>query len=186
MQWSKVKARLESFLCESLRGRIQLHASVYRKFHDSPGRVWITFDKKEIVSASDITYAVKHEELYQQIIKENELKSIPYNQDWKVMFNSNERKELVDASEIAEAILIKKGIFESHHLYEPFMRYSSLSIQEALQSDNVIIRAYSLLDRRVGKRSLIDMKFQDDTHPLVHMFYRIRCESEGITQEFKE
>ncbi|HWJ78942.1 MAG TPA: nonribosomal peptide synthetase, partial [Niallia sp.] len=63
MQWSKTKSTLESFLCDPLQGRIKIYATVYRKFHDGPARVWITFDKKEILSASDVTYTIKHEEL---------------------------------------------------------------------------------------------------------------------------
>ena len=92
MQWSKTKSTLENFLCNKLQGRIKLYATVYRKFHDSPSRVWITFDNKEIISASSVTYQVKHEDLYQQIKEEKNLKSIPYNENWNVMFNSNERQ----------------------------------------------------------------------------------------------
>jgi len=55
LQWSKTKSTLESFLCEKLKGRIELYATVYRKFHDGPSRVWITFDQREILSASDVT-----------------------------------------------------------------------------------------------------------------------------------
>jgi len=56
MQWSMTKSTLESFLCDKLKGRIKIYATVYRKVHDCPSRVWITFDKKEIISASDVRY----------------------------------------------------------------------------------------------------------------------------------
>lgn len=181
MQWSKTKSTLESFLCDKLQGRIKLYATVYRKFHDSPSRVWITFDKKEIISASSVTYQVKHEQLYQQIKEEKSLKSIPYNEDWDVMFNSNERQELLLASDQAEEMMVNQMIFDSYHFYEPFMRYGSLSIEEALQSENIIIQAYAMLDRRLGKRRLQKLNFSiENTHPLIFDFYKIRCEVEGI------
>lgn len=180
MQWSKLKAKLEGFLCDKLKGRIQLHATVYRKYHDSPGRVWIAFDKKEILSASDISYAVQHEKLYQRIKDEKELKSIPYDSDWKVMFNSQDRKELLKASDAAEEMMINQSIFESYHLYEAFLSYGSLSIEEALNSENIIIRAFSMFDRRLGKRRLLKLNFPQDTHPLIIEFYKLRCEVEGI------
>ncbi|MFJ8236066.1 nonribosomal peptide synthetase [Ureibacillus sp. NPDC094379] len=180
MQWSKTKSTLESFLCDQLQGRIKIYATVYRKFHDSPARVWMTFDKKEILSASDVTYTVKHEELYQQIKKEQNLKGIPYHSDWEVMFQSKERQALIQVSDDAEDMLNNQNIFNSFHLYESFMGFGSLSIEEALNSENVIIRAYSMLDRRVGKRRLKELKFDENTHPLLMDFYKIRCEVEGL------
>ena len=82
MQWSKTKSTLESFLCDKLQGRIKVYATVYRKFHDSPSRVWITFDNKEIISASDVTYQTKHEKLYQKIKEKEGLKGIPIIIEW--------------------------------------------------------------------------------------------------------
>lgn len=181
MQWSKTKSTLESFLCEKLQGRIKLYATVYRKFHDGPARVWITFDGKEIISAPDVTYQVKHEELYRTIQKEKELKEIPYHDDFWVMYNSPERQELVDASDQAKEILNNQNIFSSYDFYSPFMKYSSLSIEQALTSDNVIIRAFAMFDRRLGKRRLQKLQLIAlDTHPLIIECYKIRCEVEGI------
>ncbi|SES18871.1 hypothetical protein SAMN04487944_12285 [Gracilibacillus ureilyticus] len=180
MQWSKTKSILESFLCEKLKGRIKIYATVYRKFHDGPSKVWITFDNKEILSASDVTYAVKHEKMYQQMKQDRKLKSIPYNKDWDVMFNSEERKEQVKASDDTEEIMINQNIFASYHLYAPFMEYGLLSIEEAINSENIIIKAYSMMDRRLGKRRLEKLIFDKDTHPLIVDFYNIRCESEGM------
>ncbi len=176
LQWSKTKSILESFLCNKLKGRIKIYATVLRKFHDGPSRVWITFDKKEILSASDVTYRLKYEKLYQQMIKEANLKGIPYNSDW----DSKERQELTKVSDNAEEIMINQNIFESYHLYAPFMEYSSLSIEEALNSENIIIRAFSMLDRRLGKRRLKEINITEDTHPLIVDFYKIRCNVEEI------
>lgn len=181
LQWSKTKSTLESFLCDKLKGRIKIYATVYRKFHDDPSRVWITFDKQQILSASDVTYWVKYENLYQQKKEENNLKAIPYNEDWNIMFNSEEQQELTKATEDVEEILINQNIFESYHLYAPFMDYGSLSIEEAMDSENIIIKAYSMFDRRLGRRRLERIEFTNRTHPLIVDFYKIRCGVEGIT-----
>jgi hypothetical protein len=180
LQWSKTKSILERFLSDKLKGRIQIYATVYRKFHDGPSRVWITFDKKEILSASDVTYQIVHEKLYRQIKEQGNLKGNPYSPEPGVMYNSPERKELMKASYNAEEILINQNIFESYHFYAPFMIYGSLSIEEALKSENVIIRAFSMFDRRLGKRKLKELIFNEDTHPLIVKFYYIRCNVEGI------
>jgi hypothetical protein len=180
LQWSKLKAKLESFLCDKLKEHIQIHATVYRKFHDRPSRVWITLDKKIILGASDVTYAVEHEKLYQQIKKERMLNGMVFNPDWNVMFNSQERQELLQASEDAEEILIKHNVFKSYHLYELFMNYSFLSIEEARKSENIFVQAFSLFDRRLGKRRLKDIHYFQGTHPLIIEFYNIRCDVEGL------
>ncbi|MEM5014543.1 nonribosomal peptide synthetase [Niallia taxi] len=180
MQWSKLKNKLESFLSDQLKGSIEIHATIYRKFHDSPGRVWITLDKKEILSASDVTFAVKHEKLYQQLRKEKSLNEIPYSTDLNAMLNSQERKELIKASDMVEEVIINQNIFGSYHLYDALMNYSSLSIEEALNSENIIIRSFSMLDRRLGKRRLKKLTFSKETHPLVVKFYNIRCEVESV------
>ncbi|MFD2442647.1 nonribosomal peptide synthetase [Bacillus sp. CGMCC 1.16607] len=180
MQWSKTKATLEGFLCDSLRGRIKIYATIYRKFHDGPSRVWITFDKREILSGSDVSYSNAHEKIYQQIKEDRKLKRIPYNTDFNVRYNSLERKELTKASDDAEEILIKQSIFESYHLFAPFMKYSSLSIEDVLKSENIIIRAFSMLDKRLGKRRLKELNLPEGTHPLILEFYHIRCSVDGI------
>jgi hypothetical protein len=185
LQWSKTKSTIESFLCEKLKGRIKVHATVYRKFHDRPSRVWITLDKKEIVSASDISYAVKYEKVYQQMKKEVDQQEIPYNENWEVMFNSKERQELEKLSDDAEEIMMNQNTFESYHLYSAFMKYSSLSIEEAIKSENILIRAYAMFDRRLGKRRLKELDLTEHTHPLILDFYKIRCDVEGITSEFR-
>ena len=184
MQWSKTKSTIESFLCKKLKGRIKVHATVYRKFHDRPSRVWITLDKKEIVSASDISYAVKYEKVYQQMKKEVDQQEIPYNENWEVMFNSKEYQKLEELSDDAEKLMMNQNMFESYHIYQAFMRYSTLSIEEAIHSENVLIRAYAMLDRRLGKRRLTELDLTEDTHPLIADFYKIRCDVEGI--QYKE
>lgn len=142
--------------------------------------MWISLDKSEILSAVDVTFAVEYEKLYQQIKEEKDLKPITYNPDWNVMFQSNERQELVKASDTADEILIGKGIFDSNYLYTAFMEYPSLSIEGAMSSENIITKAYSMFDRRLGKRRLRDIYLSEDTHPLIVDFYKIRCHVEGI------
>ncbi|MFY0741316.1 nonribosomal peptide synthetase [Solibacillus silvestris] len=181
MKWSKTKSTLEGFICEKLQGRIKIYATVYRKFHDGPSRVWITFDKKEIISASDVTYQTRHEETYRKIKEEENLRGIPFNPNWDEMFYSLERQALVKASDKSEEMMINQNIFSSYHFYAPFMEYSSLSIEEALTSENIMIQAFAMFDRRLGKRRLENLILTSkNTHPLILRFYKIRCDVEGI------
>ena len=51
---------------------------------------------------------------------------------------------------------------------------------QKMNDENIIVRAYSMLDRRLGKRRLKKLHFPEDTHPLIIDFYKIRCEVECI------
>lgn len=177
MQFSKLKKSFERFLCPSLRGRVHLHAAVYRHSHDNQSRVWLTLDKKQFFSAEDLSFTMQHYKREQQIIKEESLQRIPYNDDWTIMLNSPERKALIEASQIAEEELLNKGIFTSFHFYDALQKYPNLSIDEALNNQNPLIRALALFDRRVGKRKLLTI--QRCTHPVEQLFLQIRNEAES-------
>ncbi|WP_425448307.1 SF0329 family protein [Dethiothermospora halolimnae] len=45
--WTKTKKRLENFICDSLKGRVEFHCSNYR-IHDGIGRTYITVDGIEV------------------------------------------------------------------------------------------------------------------------------------------
>ncbi|MBK3497316.1 nonribosomal peptide synthetase [Viridibacillus sp. YIM B01967] len=179
MQFSKIKKQYESFLCEKLQGRVKLYANVYRKAHDGPARVWLTLDKQEMLNADDLSFIVPRNILYEQIKEERMHKSIPYNRDFNVMFESPERQTLIDANDLAEAALMAQGKFESDYFYKALMQYGQISIEEAMQSGNILTQALAMFDRRLGKRRLqkLDMT---RVHPTIQQFHKIRCEAEGI------
>ncbi|MCM3390478.1 SF0329 family protein [Ureibacillus chungkukjangi] len=180
MQFSKLKKTIEGFLCAALRGRVELHAAVYRHSHDERSRVWFTFDKEEILSAADLSYSMMLYKREQELKELNNLKPIPYNTDWDVMLNSPEREALIAASEQAEEELMRAGEWESWHLYSALMKYPHLSIKDALIEDDPLIRAFALFDRRVGKRRL--SKIDHFEHPIEEKFFQIRCMAEGLNR----
>jgi hypothetical protein len=63
------------------------------------------------------------------------------------------------------------GIHSQYEFYYAVEEYLNLSINEAIASTNPIIRALSILDRRLGKRRLISIR---DDHPLVNKLLIIR------------
>lgn len=165
-------------MCDSLKGRIKLHAAVYRHSHDDQSRVWLTFDKKQIFSAADLTYNIQQYQREQELKEQRQLKPIPYNEGWEVMFYSPERMALLEASNFAEEELLNEGILGTWHLYQRLLKYPNLSIEEALTLDDPIIRAFALFDRRVGKRRLLQM--QHFLSPIEQQCYQIRCEVEKL------
>lgn len=59
--------------------------------------------------------------------------------------------------------------------------YRNQDIQESIRSLNPIVRMFAILDRRVGKRTLVKIKDEAEAMPdWVKQFYNLRCEAEEL------
>lgn len=64
---------------------------------------------------------------------------------------------------------------------EALETYRNQSVQLSIKSDNPIIRMFAVLDRRIGKRTLSDLKNSIDSQPeWLKQFYRLRIEAESL------
>jgi hypothetical protein len=80
----------------------------------------------------------------------------------------------------AETIVQEKGIFSRYQFEAAVEEYLNLPIISAMASDNPIIRALSMFDRRLGKRRLKQLQLGAIEHPLVRLFYTLRCQAENF------
>ncbi|MBM6613827.1 hypothetical protein JTF06_02825 [Desemzia sp. RIT804] len=72
-KWSKVKKKIEGFICDSLKDRVQFTVTNYRWAQDETGRAFITVDKKEVFNmctlrANNALYNKEQEIMAQQNI----------------------------------------------------------------------------------------------------------------------
>ena len=76
---------------------------------------------------------------------------------------------------------LRLGIFDQRCFYNAFAEFDQQSIEMSLKSENLIVRIFAVLDRRVGKRRLALMKEtiaeESDTF---REFYAIRIKAEGL------
>jgi hypothetical protein len=84
------------------------------------------------------------------------------------------------ALEDADRILEKQGIRDQGWFESSLEGCFSLSIGEALESDNFLHRALAVLDRRMGKRRLRSLAAAPDEHPLVRQLLEVRQKAEGL------
>ncbi|WP_420874880.1 SF0329 family protein [Priestia filamentosa] len=64
--------------------------------------------------------------------------------------------------------------------------YFSLPVEKALCSSNAIVKMLCMMDRRVGKRTLLRSKESIlEEHRIIKYFYQLRCEAEGIRSKSK-
>jgi len=170
MQWSKLKKRIEDKICDSLKGRVEVHSTRYRNSSDIEGRGWITIDKKDIFSACTIKWEVEYHNIDQQIQSANK------NSD----FDDPSGRYYFFPQNHAHDILKKQGIYSQYEFYDAIETYLNLSINDALKSQNALIRTFAIIDCRVGKRRLPKLKSEIGQEAIVNTLYRLRCEVEGI------
>ncbi len=71
MHWSKLKHTIESKFADSIKGRIELFSTCYRKPNSNTGRGWITIDKNEIVNFATIKSMWNYGAYYHEATKTN-------------------------------------------------------------------------------------------------------------------
>lgn len=159
--WSGIRHKLESeYLAEPLRGHIQYYATTYTRSHDHEGRAAILFDGEEILSGN----------YYNQWNKAH-----LYPHDEKYDSRMEEEHPFMDE------VAMDLGLFDQRSFYSAFAVYDNQSIDESLASENLLIKIFALLDRRVGKRRLVKMKSEMSKEPgVIQLFYKIRMNAEGI------
>lgn len=106
--------------------------------------------------------------------------------DKKEIFQANTDKWIDLQRKMDKKDLWNKGIFNDLEFRESLREYLDLSIEDALVSENVLIRAIALIDRRVGKRTLSKIKMPENEHQLVKFMYNMRCETDGIIYQVKK
>jgi len=192
MRWSKLKKQLEDFISPCLKGRVEFWITNYRKAHDRVGRAYITVDGKEVVNMCTIKKEIAVLNAEKELKKS---KNIYFEQDdfkqdgiYELLKREGFSEDILSRiarnrsiNEIAHNKAEEQDIFSQYDFLEAAVRFLNSSIEESLNSDNSIVKALALIDRRVGKRTLNTLKESiNDESELVRYFYRLRCEAEQI------
>lgn len=168
-KWSKAKKHLKSLVCDTLRSRVDFQVINYRRAHDQLGRAVITVDKIEKLSMCTIT-----------------AERAEYYKEWELRrdlgdFDFDDVDKNISIQDEAHQRLKKEGIYGQYDFFFALEEYFNSSIEDALQSTDLLMKILCLLDRRVGKRTLLKMKDSILTeHELVQEFYQLRCEAEKL------
>ena len=156
--WSGLNKWLNACLCEELKDRITYFLTRYHKVHDAYGRAAILLDGKELVCFSWIE---QYRQGQQVAEKHNEDRS----KDWLALY-----EEMKPAW--AETCTLCEWDFLS-----AVLEFRNLSVQDALNAEDYIIKSLAILDKRVGKRTLQKIKEAEGykNYPeWVRQFYELR------------
>jgi hypothetical protein len=172
MIWSKLKKTIDSLMADSVQQHLQVYLTRY-----GPGesyfmnRAWVTWDGEEINTFSTVKY-YRTQKLLAAQLSGNPGVSIDYN-----YFKLVDRKYIDQAGKILE----NRGLYPCESFLAALETYTSLSIDDALHSSDVLIRGWSMFDRRLGKRRLRAMHFKRLDRHFGQPWYRLRCGAEGIS-----
>lgn len=154
--WSGLNKQLTDNLCDELQGRITYFLTRYHEVHNSYGRASIRLDGDELTNFSWV-------DMYRQ---ESDL-----HKAWEetgIWDDQNpELKEKWD----------NEAIFSDYDFLAAATNYLQLSIKDALNSENYLIKVFAIMDKRVGKRTLNKIRVEGKyiTYPeWVQQFYRFR------------
>ena len=146
MKWSQLKHRAEALIAKSLKSRVAYYSTRYRKDHDREGRGWITVDGIEVFDMSTLRAWAEQHAMTKQALGIDERwkwEQWPYHSNtgyWEYWYHK------------AEADRLARGVLARWDFNQALFDYLNLSLEDALASPNVVIRALAMFDRRLGRR----------------------------------
>lgn len=185
MSWSKLKQNLESFLSPALSGRVEYRSTSYRYLPDKAGLCYIAVDKKnvfnmtdatslirwyktelEIKNDPDIQIPVNHEEI--EAIRKETKGAVP--EDRLIVIARNRKM-----TEYAKELLSAQSALSKSNFVVVANQFLSSPIEESMESKDILLNVLALVDRRVGKKRLLNIaENMKSKHPIVQFFYELR------------
>ena len=163
--WGSMRKQLEQEnICDALKGRVQYFATRYRKSHDREGRVAIRLDGQEVFKSCYFDWYKAREQVISDL---TELKKgcSNYWEYWDIVHLEAENR----------------GSFDQFAFYDAFHYYQNHSVDDCLASVSAIVRLFTILDKRVGKRRLQRLLPELEQQPdWLKFFYGLRMDVERI------
>jgi len=185
MAWSKLKQNLESFLSPALDGRVEYLATSYRYLPDKAGRCYIAVDKKHVLTMSETTNSIRWYQSELEIKNDPSIQ-IPIGNEEIEAVRKDTRGTVPEdrlhviarsrkISEYAKELLAAQSSLSKSSFDAAANRFLSTSIEESLESKDILLNILALVDRRVGKKRLLSMSEKMKLkHPAVQYFYELR------------
>lgn len=184
MSWSKLKQQLESFLCPALHGRVEYRATSYRYLPDKAGICYISVDKKNVFNMSDKTSLIKWYQTEQEIKNDSDIQIPISNEEIEAVRKDTkgapEDRLIVIArsrkmSGYAKELLSAQASLSKSNFNVVANNFLTISIEESIESDDILLNILALVDRRVGKKRIQNMAEKMKVkHPIVQYFYELR------------
>ncbi|GIO87050.1 hypothetical protein J25TS5_39820 [Paenibacillus faecis] len=185
MSWSKLKQQLESFLSPALQGRVEYRAPGYRYVPDKSGICYISVDKKNILNMSDKTNPIRWYQTELEIKNDPDIQ-IPITSDDMEAVRKDTKGPVPEdrlaviarsrkSSEHAKALLSAQASLSKSNFIVVANKFLTTPLEESLESNEILLNVLALVDRRVGKKRILNMsEGMKLKHPIVQYFYELR------------
>lgn len=162
--WSGIRKTLEKdLLCPALRGRVQYFLTHYHAAHDDHGRFALRVDGEEIIKANDF------------------LESTVYYLMEKARRSDGWEEGVGEEQALHQAL---RQAATTWDVKEAIHQYMNQDISLSLASSNPYVRLFAVLDRRVGKGTLLQMAQHLPEEPAwLKKVVLLRLKAEGIQLE---
>lgn len=115
---------------------------------------------------SDLQIPINHEEI--EAVRKDSKGIIPED---RLIVIARSRK----ISELAKELLSAQTSLSKSNFIVIATKYLSISIEESLESDDILLNILALVDRRVGKKRILNMSEKMKLkHLIVQYFYELR------------
>ena len=160
MKWSKLKSEIEARFCDSMQKRVTINSTRYGNC--TCGHAWITLDKEIIANFCTRAFWNTNPNFDET------------NQKWLQGNSINEDNKKYGKLENSYGELSRQDVYESCWEF-----LHDLSIDQAIQSENPLIQSLSVIDKRLGKRKIIEIA-ENPLHPLARKLLNERIKTEKI------
>jgi len=159
MIWSKLKQRVEDRFSDNLHGRLKIYETRQRMGHNhNLGEIWLTLDKERIFSTSDM----KGWQRVQAMLQEGRSYSQAFDKT------------------AAEGTL---PVYQSNALLFDSL---SMTVEEMLESNSVLIRGLAIADKRCGRRRLEKVETDlENEHEFVQRIFLERAQRQTNSVDCK-
>ncbi|MCI3922850.1 hypothetical protein MO973_21730 [Paenibacillus sp. TRM 82003] len=185
MSWSKLKQQLESFLSPALVGTVEYGSTSYRYAPGKAGQCYLTVNKKNILNMMDAATTIRWYETEQEIKNDPNIQVSVTDEEIEAVRRSGngsipeERLQVIargrKLSEQAKLIMLAQSELSKSSFVVTANRFLAASIDQSIESDDILLNILALVDRRVGKKRLVNMRQAiKQKHPSVQYFYELR------------
>lgn len=180
MNWNKLRKQLESFLSPSLEGHVSYAQAGYRYRKDKKTQCYLLVNKEEVMNhQKDLVEWFENDTEVKKYLEsrvrvsEADIESVKKG-------NANipeERLEVIAKNNVvnekAKVVFKAQQDLYKNDFQNVAAEYLKLSIDDCLNSEDIILNILAIIDRRVGKGRLKKMDFRTK-HPAVIYFYKLR------------
>ncbi|NMO95132.1 SF0329 family protein [Paenibacillus lemnae] len=185
MSWSKLKQQLESFLSPALQGRVEYRAAGYRYSPDKPGLCYISVDKKNVLYMGDKASVIRWYESELDVKNDADIQIPITGEEIEAVRTSAQGNVPEDRlhviarnrkmTKLAKELLSAQTTLSKSNFIVTANKFLSTSIEESLESHDILLNILALADRRVGKKRILNMTDSiKSKHPAVQYFYKLR------------